>query len=101
MRKYMHCFYPRAVGNLINTELIDDDPLRGNPRDVGDLSERIQYEFAQNEEFQYTSVASDRSASSPRRSPSRLPLVRKSYHDDPNRSSVDEEDEREDDDRMI
>eukprot|EP00959_Pyramimonas_sp_CCMP1952_P039980 836095-Pyramimonas_sp.AAC.1 len=34
--------YPRVLGNPTNTELSDDDPLRGNPRDVSDLSERIQ-----------------------------------------------------------
>eukprot|EP00959_Pyramimonas_sp_CCMP1952_P199193 4166429-Pyramimonas_sp.AAC.1 len=26
--------YPRAIGNPTNAELIDDDPLRGNPRDA-------------------------------------------------------------------
>eukprot|EP00959_Pyramimonas_sp_CCMP1952_P236141 4935055-Pyramimonas_sp.AAC.1 len=31
--------YPRACGNPTDMELIDDDPLRGNPRDAGDLSE--------------------------------------------------------------
>eukprot|EP00959_Pyramimonas_sp_CCMP1952_P228626 4780113-Pyramimonas_sp.AAC.1 len=31
--------YPRVIGNPTDMELIDDDPLRGNPRDAGDLSE--------------------------------------------------------------
>eukprot|EP00959_Pyramimonas_sp_CCMP1952_P141321 2957980-Pyramimonas_sp.AAC.1 len=65
--------YPRVIGHLTNAESIDDDPLRGSPRDAGDLSERIQYELGHNEEFQYTSVASDRSASNPGRPNSRLP----------------------------
>eukprot|EP00959_Pyramimonas_sp_CCMP1952_P023413 492121-Pyramimonas_sp.AAC.1 len=51
--------YPEVIGSPTNTESIDDDPLRGNPRDAGDLSERIQYELGHNEEFQHTSVASD------------------------------------------
>eukprot|EP00959_Pyramimonas_sp_CCMP1952_P230140 4811681-Pyramimonas_sp.AAC.1 len=33
--------YPRFIGYPTNMELSDDDPLRGNPRDVSDLSERI------------------------------------------------------------
>eukprot|EP00959_Pyramimonas_sp_CCMP1952_P091907 1923806-Pyramimonas_sp.AAC.1 len=37
--------YPRVTGNPTDMELIDDDLLRGNPRDAGDLSERIQYEL--------------------------------------------------------
>eukprot|EP00959_Pyramimonas_sp_CCMP1952_P395388 8284816-Pyramimonas_sp.AAC.1 len=55
--------HPRVIGNPTNTESIDDDPLRGNSRDAGDLSERVQYELGHSEEFQYTSGASDRSAS--------------------------------------
>eukprot|EP00959_Pyramimonas_sp_CCMP1952_P315884 6611453-Pyramimonas_sp.AAC.1 len=52
--------YPRATGNPTDMELGDDDPLRGNLRCAGDLSERVHYEFGHNEEFQHTSVASDR-----------------------------------------
>eukprot|EP00959_Pyramimonas_sp_CCMP1952_P246988 5162140-Pyramimonas_sp.AAC.1 len=51
--------YPRVIGNPTNTELIDGDPLRGSPRDAGDLSERVQYELGHCEEFQCTCVASD------------------------------------------
>eukprot|EP00959_Pyramimonas_sp_CCMP1952_P431522 9037425-Pyramimonas_sp.AAC.1 len=36
--------YPRVIENPTDTESIDDDLLRGSPRDAGDLSERIQYE---------------------------------------------------------
>eukprot|EP00959_Pyramimonas_sp_CCMP1952_P076016 1588532-Pyramimonas_sp.AAC.1 len=75
--------YPRAVEDPTNVELIDGNPLRGNPRDAGDLSGRIQYELGYTEECQCTFVASDRSASRQRRSPSRLPLMRRSYHGDP------------------
>eukprot|EP00959_Pyramimonas_sp_CCMP1952_P363368 7609162-Pyramimonas_sp.AAC.1 len=47
----MHAMlYHRAIGNPTNAEVIDDDPLRGSPRDAGDLSERVQYELGHNEE---------------------------------------------------
>eukprot|EP00959_Pyramimonas_sp_CCMP1952_P297526 6224360-Pyramimonas_sp.AAC.1 len=52
-------------------ELSDDDPLRGNPRDAGDLSERIQRKLGHVEGLQYTFVASDRSLSCQERSASR------------------------------
>eukprot|EP00959_Pyramimonas_sp_CCMP1952_P126346 2642643-Pyramimonas_sp.AAC.1 len=94
--------YPRAIGNQTNAESVDDDPLRGSPRDAGDLSERIQSELGYNAEFQYTSVAPDRSSGSPRRLPSRLPLImKKKYHDDPCLSPMDDEDDLGYDDRMV
>eukprot|EP00959_Pyramimonas_sp_CCMP1952_P450359 9429623-Pyramimonas_sp.AAC.1 len=71
-------------------EIIDDDPARGNPRDAGGLSERIQYEFGQTREFQCTFVASDRSMSRQKRSPSRPVWRTKNSRDD------DEDEERED-----
>eukprot|EP00959_Pyramimonas_sp_CCMP1952_P041077 858853-Pyramimonas_sp.AAC.1 len=40
--------YPRVLGKPTNMELSDGDPLRGNPRDVSDLSERIQYGLGRN-----------------------------------------------------
>eukprot|EP00959_Pyramimonas_sp_CCMP1952_P440637 9225337-Pyramimonas_sp.AAC.1 len=76
-------------------ELIDDDPLRENLRDAGDRSERIQYEHGHNDEFQCALVSSDRSASRPKRSPSRPALGKKNYRDD------DEDHERGDNDRTI
>eukprot|EP00959_Pyramimonas_sp_CCMP1952_P162102 3389258-Pyramimonas_sp.AAC.1 len=46
--------HPRIIGNPTNMELSDDGPSRGNPRDVSDLSERVQYELGRNEELQCT-----------------------------------------------
>eukprot|EP00959_Pyramimonas_sp_CCMP1952_P404762 8482970-Pyramimonas_sp.AAC.1 len=63
-------------------ELSDDDDLRGNPRDVLDLSARIQYELGHNGGFQYTLVASDRSMSRQERSASRQFWGRKYRADD-------------------
>eukprot|EP00959_Pyramimonas_sp_CCMP1952_P060749 1268934-Pyramimonas_sp.AAC.1 len=60
--------YPRVIGNPTDMELVDGDPLRGNPRDAGDSSACIQYELGHNEEFQYMSVAPDRSMSRQKRS---------------------------------
>eukprot|EP00959_Pyramimonas_sp_CCMP1952_P210581 4406680-Pyramimonas_sp.AAC.1 len=36
---------PQAIGNPTRRETCDDDPLRGNPRDASDLSERFQCEL--------------------------------------------------------
>eukprot|EP00959_Pyramimonas_sp_CCMP1952_P448878 9399390-Pyramimonas_sp.AAC.1 len=63
--------HPRVIGNPADIGLIDDDPLRGRPRDAGELSESIQYELGHNEEFQSTFVASDRSMSRQKRPTSR------------------------------
>eukprot|EP00959_Pyramimonas_sp_CCMP1952_P338839 7096060-Pyramimonas_sp.AAC.1 len=39
----------QVIGNPIDRELCDDDPPRGNPRNAGDVSERIQCELEHNE----------------------------------------------------
>eukprot|EP00959_Pyramimonas_sp_CCMP1952_P241503 5047417-Pyramimonas_sp.AAC.1 len=58
-------------------EVSGDDPLRGDPRDVSDLSDRIQYVLGRDEGFQHAFAASDRSASRQERSASRRPWRRK------------------------
>eukprot|EP00959_Pyramimonas_sp_CCMP1952_P065817 1374160-Pyramimonas_sp.AAC.1 len=63
--------YPRVIGNPTNMELSDDDPWWGSPRDVCDLSERIQYELGHIEGIQCALVASGRSMSRQGRSASR------------------------------
>eukprot|EP00959_Pyramimonas_sp_CCMP1952_P132887 2778306-Pyramimonas_sp.AAC.1 len=63
-------------------EWSDDDPLRGSPRDVSDLSERIQHELGHGEGFQCTFVASDRSMSRQERSAGRQSWRRKYRADD-------------------
>eukprot|EP00959_Pyramimonas_sp_CCMP1952_P256012 5347421-Pyramimonas_sp.AAC.1 len=85
-------FYPRVIGKPTDMEIIDGDPLRGNPRDAGDLSERMQYELGHNEEFQCALSAPDRSASRQNRSPSRHAWGKRNYRDD------DEDDERREND---
>eukprot|EP00959_Pyramimonas_sp_CCMP1952_P370921 7768295-Pyramimonas_sp.AAC.1 len=73
--------YARLIGTPTNMELSDDDPVRGNPRDASDLSERIQCELGHNERFPCAFVASDRSMGRQRRSVSRQ-VKKKKYCDD-------------------
>eukprot|EP00959_Pyramimonas_sp_CCMP1952_P212918 4455295-Pyramimonas_sp.AAC.1 len=63
-------------------ELSDDDPVLGNPRDVSDLSEFVQYGLGHDERFQRAFVASGRSMSRQERSASRLSWRRKHRADD-------------------
>eukprot|EP00959_Pyramimonas_sp_CCMP1952_P004811 100950-Pyramimonas_sp.AAC.1 len=74
--------YPRVIGKPTNMELSDGDPLRGNPRDVRDLSGRIQYELGRGEGFQRAFAASDLSMSRQGRSASRQSWRRKYCADD-------------------
>eukprot|EP00959_Pyramimonas_sp_CCMP1952_P290402 6074075-Pyramimonas_sp.AAC.1 len=85
--------YPRAIGNPTNMDLTDDDHLRENPRDVGNLSARIQYELGHNEGFQCKFAASGRSMSRQGRSASRR-FWRRKYRAD------DDDEEWEDDARL-
>eukprot|EP00959_Pyramimonas_sp_CCMP1952_P062546 1307916-Pyramimonas_sp.AAC.1 len=63
-------------------ELNDGGPLRGNPRDVSDLSARIQYGRGRDEGFQRALAAPDRSMSRQERSASRQPWGRTYRADD-------------------
>eukprot|EP00959_Pyramimonas_sp_CCMP1952_P344178 7208668-Pyramimonas_sp.AAC.1 len=62
-------------------ELSENDFLRGNPRDAGDLSEGAQCELGHSEGLQSTFVASDRPMSRQERSASR-PAWRRRYRAD-------------------
>eukprot|EP00959_Pyramimonas_sp_CCMP1952_P298213 6237601-Pyramimonas_sp.AAC.1 len=50
--------HPRVIGNPTNMEWSDEGLLRGSPRDVRYVSERIQYEPGHDEDFRRTFVAS-------------------------------------------
>eukprot|EP00959_Pyramimonas_sp_CCMP1952_P209068 4373309-Pyramimonas_sp.AAC.1 len=63
-------------------ELSDDDPLRGNPRDAGDLPGRIQCNLGHDKGLQNTFAVSDRSLGRQGRSASRQAWRRKYRADD-------------------
>eukprot|EP00959_Pyramimonas_sp_CCMP1952_P005671 118958-Pyramimonas_sp.AAC.1 len=50
-------FRPQVIGNPARSVACDDDPLRGNPRDAGDLPERAQCGSGHDEGLRFTCCA--------------------------------------------